>query len=468
MRSPLVTAVVIGTLVGALGGALCMALGLASFLSGVVLGALAGALFALLCGSRAVSPGAGLLWGVSYALLLWLIGPVGLFQRLRGAPTIGMFDSARAHFPELLAYLLCFGLPLGVVLGTWAGRRDSAQRAAFSLPRALVVGILAGLVGGWGFGKWMEQIDFFLIIAGLVGSSSRMVGVTLHFVIAIVIGMSFGLLFQRDMRGYGSSMGWGVAYGLLWWFLGPLTLLPILQGKPLDWSYTRGAALFGSLVGHIIYGMLLGIVYAALDRLWVGFFIDSDPINREVEGPGTTTLRSLGWGALASLAGGLLFSLVMVATGALPRVAALVGGSSPALGFLVHLVISALIGMSYGLLFQHEAPNAGAGIAWGLLYGLIWWFLGPLTLFPILLGGSFTWTTVAANAALPSLIGHLIYGATTAGVFLLLERRHDDWLRLDPRIAAREARRRRPVGTPAPALWLFVLGLGVLLPIILG
>lgn len=468
MRSPLVTAVVIGTLVGALGGALCMALGLASFLSGVVLGALAGALFALLCGSRAVSPGAGLLWGVSYALLLWLIGPVGLFQRLRGAPTIGMFDSARAHFPELLAYLLCFGLPLGVVLGTWAGRRDSAQRAAFSLPRALVVGILAGLVGGWGFGKWMEQIDFFLIIAGLVGSSSRMVGVTLHFVIAIVIGMSFGLLFQRDMRGYGSSMGWGVAYGLLWWFLGPLTLLPILQGKPLDWSYTRGAALFGSLVGHIIYGMLLGIVYAALDRLWVGFFIDSDPINREVEGPGTTTLRSLGWGALASLAGGLLFSLVMVATGALPRVAALVGGSSPALGFLVHLVISALIGMSYGLLFQHEAPNAGAGIAWGLLYGLIWWFLGPLTLFPILLGGSFTWTTVAANAALPSLIGHLIYGAATAGVFLLLERRHDDWLRLDPRIAAREARRRRPVGTPAPALWLFVLGLGVLLPIILG
>ena len=468
MRSPLVTAVVIGTLVGALGGALCMALGLASFLSGVVLGALAGALFALLCGSRAVSPGAGLLWGVSYALLLWLIGPVGLFQRLRGAPTIGMFDSARAHFPELFAYLLCFGLPLGVVLGTWAGRRDSAQRAAFSLPRALVVGILAGLVGGWGFGKWMEQIDFFLIIAGLVGSSSRMVGVTLHFVIAIVIGMSFGLLFQRDMRGYGSSMGWGVAYGLLWWFLGPLTLLPILQGKPLDWSYTRGAALFGSLVGHIIYGMLLGIVYAALDRLWVGFFIDSDPINREVEGPGTTTLRSLGWGALASLAGGLLFSLVMVATGALPRVAALVGGSSPALGFLVHLVISALIGMSYGLLFQHEAPNAGAGIAWGLLYGLIWWFLGPLTLFPILLGGSFTWTTAAANAALPSLIGHLIYGAATAGVFLLLERRHDDWLRLDPRIAAREARRRRPVGTPAPALWLFVLGLGVLLPIILG
>jgi uncharacterized membrane protein YagU involved in acid resistance len=461
-------AVIICTIVGALGGAICLFLGLASFLTGVVLGGLYGAIFALLGAPRAASPGAGLLWGLGYALLLWLAGPAGSFPLLGQVHAMGMLDTVRAHFPELLAYVLCFGLPLGLTLGAWGGMQLLPNRARFSLARALVVGALAGIVGGWAFGKWMEQINFFLIIAGLVNSTSREVGVALHFAIAIVIGMSFGLLFQRDVRGYGSSMAWGMAYGLFWWFLGPLTLLPILQGNPLDWSYTRGSALFGSLIGHIIYGVLLGMVYAALDRLWIGFFVESDPINREVEGPGTTTLRSLGWGAAASLAGGLLFSLVMVATGTLPRVAAIVGGSSPALGFVVHLVISALIGMSYGTLFRHEAPTAGAGVAWGLLYGLVWWFLGPLTLFPILLGGSFTWTTAAADAALPSLIGHLLYGAATAFVFLLLERRHQDWLLLDPRIAAREARRQRPVGTPAPALWLFVLGLGVLLPIVLG
>lgn len=149
MSSPRATGMIAGLAVGCLGGAVIWAIGLASFVGGVALGGLYGLLFALLAVRRAVSPGTGLLWGLGYALLLWLAAPAGLFPLLGGgASAMGMLDTARAHFSELVAYLLCFGLPLGVTLGILGGLRPPPGQARFSLPRALVVGGVAGIVGG--------------------------------------------------------------------------------------------------------------------------------------------------------------------------------------------------------------------------------------------------------------------------------------------------------------------------------
>ena len=125
----------------------------------------------------------------------------------------------------------------------------------------------------------------------------------------------------------------------------------------------------------------------------------------------------------------------------------------------IHLGVGVLLGMSYGWLFERESPDFLAGVGWGLLYGLIWWFLGPFTLFQTALGRPFTWSPGAVANSLPSLLGHLLYGISTAATFLLLERRRERWDRLDPRFAAREESRRRPAGTAAPALWFFAVGL---------
>ncbi len=471
MRLNFLSELIVCFLVGCSGGALVALAPSASlplFIS-VLLGGIYGLLFALLLRpSHVANAGAGLLWGLSYAFLLWLAVPTGLLPLLHGVAEMGMLDVARTHFPELVAYILFFGAPLGLILGLWNNWRMPDATTYFTLTRAIIVGGLAGLVGGWAFSIWFAQNNAFVIIAGIIGSDSSTSGMIVHYVIAAVIGASFGVLFQRDVRGPGSSLCWGLAYGLFWWFLGPLTLQPLLLHHGVTWNYQSGSHFFGSLIGHAVYGILLGLVYASLNRIWVGLFILSDPINREIEGIGTRTIRSLGEGAGASLLGGLLFSIIMVATGVLPRVAALVGGSSPVLGFIVHLVISSLIGMSYALLFQHEAPDIGSSIAWGTLYGLAWWFIGPLTLMPILLGSPPIWTVGTADVLLPSLLGHLLYGAATGLVFLWFERRHTGWQLLDKRLALREERLQRPMGTPAPALWLFVLALGVLLPILLG
>jgi len=458
----------LGVLVGALGGTLerVLAPGLSSH--GVLVGAAYGLIFALLFGPRAKSPGAGLIWGLGYAFLLWLAVPAGILPVATGAlHSMGMLSTAQARFPELVAYLICFGMPLGVGLGV-LGLRSTPVHPRYSLSRTIVLGGLAGIVGGWAFGKWMAQANFFPLIAGLVNSQSANVGMTLHFIIAVIIGATFGLLFQRDVLGYGSCMGWGLGYGIFWWFLGPLTIMPLWLGKPLDWSLGRADALFGSLIGHIIYGVLLGSIYATADRIWTRLFIASDPINREFEGAGLRVLHTLLWGAFAGAVGGLVSSPVMIATGVLSRATGLSSMAPLSLAVVIHLCVSAVVGMSYGLLFRHEASSLGLGVAWGWMFGLICWYLGPLTLSPMILHGSFDWTTQAAAPLLPSLMGYLIYGATTAFTFLALERRYAQWLLLDPRTAARELRRTRPVGTPAPALWMFVLGLGVLLPILLG
>jgi hypothetical protein len=461
---------IVGTVLCALMGAIAGTLGqrlLSAPGTGGLIGAGFGALFAFLAAPRATTPGAGLIWGLGFSFVLWLALPVGVLAP-SGMGGMGMLDVARSRFPYLVAYVVCFGAPLGITLGTWGIVRREETRPPFSWARALLVGGFAGVIGGWAFGKWMAQVGFYPLIAGLIGSRSAMVGVTLHFVFAIIIGASLGVLFQRDLRGYGSSMGWGMGYGILWWFVGPLTILPIWSGQPLDWSWQRGADLFGSLVGHIVYGLIAGVVYGALDRLWVGFFTESDPIHREPEGPGVSLLHSLKWGVVSSLAGGLALDFALLATGAMPQVFWMTRGGSATLGIAASLTLSTVLGMTYGLLFHREAPNFGAAIAWGLVFGLIRWYVDPLTLAPILLRGTFDWSASAASTLLPSLIGQLLFGAVTACSFTALERRHAAWLLLDPRVAAREARRRRPEGTPAPALWVFALGTGVLLPILLG
>ena len=457
-------------LVTGLGGGMVQSLALGTPLThGLAVGGLFGLAFGFFFARRATSAGAGLIWGLSAAFLMWLVFPAGLRPIFAaGFHSMAALGDARDEFPLLVGYLVCLGMPVGLALGIRGGLRPTAADPHFHWGRAIVAGGLAGLLAGFIFDRWMSAGDYFPLLAGVNELPSRTVSMGLQFGIAVLMGVIFGILFQRDVRGYGSCMGWGVGYAIFWWFLGPLTLLPLITRTPLAWSAENGSAVFGSLIGHILYGMILGVTYATLDKMWVRLFIQSDPLNREAHGPGLRVLQSLGWGALAGFAGGIVSSPIMLQTGVLSKVAGIDTSLTNLHGLALHLLVSASIGMSFGLLFRNESPNLGSGIAWGWLFGLMWWYLGPLTLLPLMLTGVCDWSTDAASALLPSLIGHLIFGAVTAYVFLRLENRYMRWLLLDPRIAMREKRRVRPFGTPAPALWFMVLGLGVLLPILLG
>ena len=221
--------VLLGLAVGCVGGAIGSALA-ASIASGTFVGALFGVAFGLFFAHRATSSGAGLIWGLGAAFLLWVVLPAGILPLLAGSEhSMAKLTDARKQFPELVAYLTCLGMPVGVTLGIRGGSRGGLKDSPFHWWRAIIVGGFAGVLGGVIFGRWSSAGDFFPLIAGLGASNSRVATVALQFAVAMLIGSSFGLLFQRDVRGYGSSMGWGLGFAIFWWFLGPLTLFPLFS-----------------------------------------------------------------------------------------------------------------------------------------------------------------------------------------------------------------------------------------------
>ena len=94
------------------------------------------------------------------------------------------------------------------------------------------------------------------------------------------------------------------------------------------------------MVGHILYGLILGAVYAGFDLVWRRLFIDADPLNRKREGPGVRLLLSVAWGSVAGFSGGLVAVPLMIETGVVTKLAGLESGLSAAIAIFLHLAVS--------------------------------------------------------------------------------------------------------------------------------
>jgi hypothetical protein len=125
-------------------------------------------------------------------------------------------------------------------------------------------------------------------------------------------------------------------------------------------------------------------------------------------------------GAIAGLAGGVVFGAMMGAMGMLPMVAALAGSSSLVAGAVVHLAISAIIGAGFGLVGGGLSTGYGPAAIAGLIYGAVWWVLGPLLIMPTLMAMGPQLGMALAPPMLMSLAGHLLYGLVTGLAYAYL------------------------------------------------
>ena len=115
-------------------------------------------------------------------------------------------------------------------------------------------------------------------------------------------------------------------------------------------------------------------------------------------------------GGAAGFVGGLVFWLAVLGLGMTPTIAGLLGLKLSGGWFLLHLMAATLAAAVFGAFSSYQPLGYAASISTGLLYGLFWWIVGPLTLEPLFFGDGPTWTVDEASAAFPSVFGHLLFG----------------------------------------------------------
>jgi hypothetical protein len=139
-----------------------------------------------------------------------------------------------------------------------AGTTHPARGTLANQARTVGLGMAAGLVGGVAFGVLMQAMDMLGMVAMLVGSTSVAVGWLVHLAISAFLGGVFALLVGRAATTPARAALMGLGYGVVWWVLGALLLMPEKLGMT-DMVFHVGKVQWQSLLGHVVYGLLLGV-----------------------------------------------------------------------------------------------------------------------------------------------------------------------------------------------------------------
>ncbi len=123
-------------------------------------------------------------------------------------------------------------------------------------------GVIPGVIAGYIFlayaGPGMQEM-----VGGMISADS-FVGFILHIIISIVIGALYTGVFMQyvDLGNplVNIAVG-GLIYGLIWWIIGGLIIMPAIAGGEMLQIDLNSASLFG----HIIFGHALAFLVVLRD-----------------------------------------------------------------------------------------------------------------------------------------------------------------------------------------------------------
>lgn len=132
-------------------------------------------------------------------------------------------------------------------------------------------GLLGGIAGGVVFGAMMSVMMTPVIemaIPALYGieGPAGLAGWVIHMSNSAILGVVFGALVgASDLSGTGTLAGVGLAYGIALWVVLAAVVMPIWLGV-VGFPGAPPLPNFNpmSMTGHAVYGVVLGVVYAAL------------------------------------------------------------------------------------------------------------------------------------------------------------------------------------------------------------
>jgi hypothetical protein len=144
-------------------------------------------------------------------------------------------------------------------------------------------GVACGLIGGVALDALMRilpvrasdgsNISMITFIADAIHASNPWAGWLMFLAYGMVIGGLFGWLLHNRTLDAGPGALWGGVYGLCWWVVAGVVLVPALLGSlPLS-SFARESlqrVAVPLLVGHIVYGVILGAAFSYITRTLIG------------------------------------------------------------------------------------------------------------------------------------------------------------------------------------------------------
>ena len=277
------------------------------------------------------------------------------------------------------------------------------MKRADLIASGVLPGVVGGVAGGIVFGAAMLDLGVLSSVASIVRVESAVVGFIVHMAIAATVGAGLGVLVWHQRPGTGETLLWGLAYGTLWWFIGTLTLHPLLLGNTLAWDAESARAALPALLGHVLFGASAGLVIS-LVRLRYRGGEDSMLI----------TASALIRGGTAGLVAVWIIGTVLAAQGQLHSFVAVTPQDSGLTVWLTTLLVGLLAGVGFAILYPSAADSAGVGLVRGGLYGFLWWVAVPLSVLPALHGSGLPWQVDQVRAVFPTLPGCILFGAATA------------------------------------------------------